>query len=91
MGGTLGSRHDVKAAVTYARFQCRTEQSNGIDIDVQIEGVSDRAAAGRDPTEARRALRQFAPPGEWRVLMALAILLRPIWRKVFLDVSEIST
>jgi len=41
-----------------------------IDIDVQIEGVSDRAAADAIRQRVRRVLRQIAQPGEWQVTVS---------------------
>jgi hypothetical protein len=41
-----------------------------IDIDVQIEGVSDRTVADAIRQRVRRVRRQIARPGEWRLTVS---------------------
>jgi hypothetical protein len=41
-----------------------------IDIDVQIEGVSERAAADAIRQRVRRVLQPIAQPGEWRITVS---------------------
>src|SRR5713226_4151555 len=67
-----------------------SEEPHVIDIDVHIEGASDRTVADAIRQRVRRVHQQIARPGEWRVPV-LAFETRGQWDLAMRPVASVLT